>query len=88
MSRREPVAVAGAVIAFVKILLTWLVVMGWIDLTQEQEQATVMISVAAVDLLTVLLATYWSRRQVTPLRAPRDNTGAPLVRPDGEDPVI
>lgn len=77
----EPVLLAQLV-PMAAAVLGLLAAVG-LHLTQETRDAVLAAVVAAVPLLG-LLAAAWARRRVTPLAAPRDNTGAPLVRADGQ----
>jgi len=86
-NRPEPVGnantIAGLVIVFVKVLVAWLTIAGYIDWGEAEQVAFVAMVVAGVDVAVVVvslfLATRWSRSLVTPLVSPMDNQGRALV---------
>lgn len=72
---REPLAVVGAVVAFLQGLLTTVVLMGWWALTPEQTAAWVgLIALGGTAAVVVI-----SRGKVTPVANPRDADGQPLA---------
>lgn len=71
---REPLAVVGAVVAFLQGLLTTVVLMGWWSLTPEQTAAWVGLIALGGTAAVVIV----SRGKVTPLADPRDDQGQPL----------
>lgn len=74
MSSREPLAVAGAVVALLQAALTTVVLMGWWDLSAEQAAAWMgLIALAGTTAVVV-----WTRGKVTPVADPRDDQGRPL----------
>jgi LPXTG-motif cell wall-anchored protein len=76
---REPVVLTNLVAALILALCSLLQQFG-VPLTDGQQQA--ISSVAG--LLLLLAAALFSRRLATPLAAPRDEHGRPLVsRPEG-----
>lgn len=80
---------ASSLIGLVKLILVGLVAFGIWDITNEQQGILVAIVTALVDFVIVAATMYHrARSQVTPLKSPRDNAGAPLVRADGRDPVV
>lgn len=72
---REPLAVAGAVVAVLQALLTVVVGMGWWDLTAEQ----VALWVGFFGVLGTCAVVVWTRGKVTPVSDPRGIDGQPLV---------
>lgn len=76
--KREPVMV-GQVVALIVSMLTFLIAMGVVELTDLQFNAMVELVTVAVPLFFVV-ASIISRYFVTPMAAPRTN--------DGEDAVI
>lgn len=69
--KREPLRIAGYVVAFVQAVLSAVVLMGWWGLTPEQT-AGWMAVIALGGTVAVVL---WTRGKVTPLADPRDNNG-------------
>jgi hypothetical protein len=80
---------AGSFITLVKLFMVAAITLGWVDLT-DGEQVAIMALVAGAADFAIIVATMWykARPKVTPLANPRDDTGAPLVRADGGDPVV
>ena len=78
MTAREPLAIAGAVVAVVQAILGAVVLMGWWQLTPEQTAAWMSV-IALTGTAAVVL---WSRGKVTPVADPRDASGEPLVSTD------
>ena len=76
---REPLAVAGAVVALVQAVLGAVVLMGWWDLTAEQAAAWMTV-IALAGTAAVVVAT---RGRVTPVSDPRDGDGQRLT-PEGQ----
>lgn len=64
---REPLAIAGAVVALVQGVLTAVVLMGWWDLTAEQTAAWMGVIALAGTAVVVV----WTRGKVTPVADPR-----------------
>lgn len=80
---------ASSLVGLVKLILVGLVAFEVWDMTNEQQNILVAIVTALVDFVIVAATMYYrARRQVTPLKSPRDNSGAPLVRADGHDLVV
>jgi hypothetical protein len=72
---REPLAVAGAIVAVLQTLLTVVVGMGWWDLTAEQVALWVgLIGVSGTAAVVVV-----TRGKVTPVADPRGAEGERLV---------
>ena len=67
MKSREPLAVAGAIVALVQALLGAVVLMGWWTLTPEQTAAWMTVIALAGTAVVVV----WSRGKVTPVADPR-----------------
>lgn len=87
----EPVQNASSLSALLIVMIKAGVVlataMGWVQWDTAQQAAVNGFSVAALDVVAVLVPMLWARSKVTPLAAPRDNEGVPLVRVDGQ-PVV
>lgn len=67
MTTREPLAIAGCVVAFLQGLLTTVVLMGWWKLTPEQAAAWLgLIALGGTSVVVI-----WSRGKVTPVADPR-----------------
>lgn len=73
--RREPLAVAGAVVALVQAILGAVVMMGWWALSAEQAAAWMSVIALAGTAVVVV----WSRGKVTPVADPRDAEGNPMA---------
>lgn len=65
--KREPLAVAGAVVALAQAALTTIVLMGWWKLTAEQAAAWM----GLIALTGTTAVVVWSRGKVTPVADPR-----------------
>lgn len=76
-----------AVIVVIKTTITYIRVMGWLDLTPEQEAATFSFIETVLPIVAVWILALWAMRRVTPLSEPRDVDGTPLSRP-GDVPAI
>jgi uncharacterized membrane protein len=63
LSTREPLVIRTAIVAAVTGLLHALVVLGYVPIDADQEQAVA----SAVDLLGTAVAVVWSRAAVTPV---------------------
>lgn len=82
----QGLSVSGIILA-VKALITYSRVMGWWQLSDEQEAATIALADAFVPILAVWVGVWWARRRTTSLKEPRDVDGTPLSRP-GDMPTI
>ena len=78
----EPLINAAAMVAIVMAVINLLRTFG-VPVTEEQIAAFNELMVYVAPFAVVLLA----RGKVTPLAAPKDNTGTPLTRPDGTQAV-
>ena len=76
--KREPVAIAGAVILAAQALIGWLLSMGIVSLNGEQLASTENLIFVMVELAVLLVPLYLARRKVTPLSDPRDADGDPV----------
>lgn len=74
-AKREPLAIAGAVVAFLQAVVTTVVLMGWWKLTAEQ--AAEWMGVIALGGTAAVVV--WTRGKVTPVDDPRDSNGTSLV---------
>ncbi len=77
--RREPLKIRVALTVAVTALIHAGVVLGWLNLSPEQEKAIAM----AVDVVAGLIIVLWVRPDVTPVLDPRDGAGRPLTPDDG-----
>lgn len=84
--KREPVIVAQLVAA-VMAILSLLVALGVIDLGDAELTQIEQATAAVLTVMIPLIAALWARFQVTPVAAPKDDTGTPLQRVDGLPPV-
>ena len=71
ITTREPLAIRGAIIAFITALLHLAVMNGWLDMTAEIEQQTLTIITLGIDLIGIAALVVWARGKVTPVDAPR-----------------
>jgi hypothetical protein len=74
----EPVVSAGALAGLISAVLLWIRIMGWIDLTDDQFNQTMIMLSLALPIATSI----WARQRVTPSKDPQANDGTPLVRAD------
>ncbi len=77
--RREPLKVRAAVTVAVAAVIHAGVVLGWLNLSPEQEKAIAV----AVDVMAGLVLVLWVRPDVTPVSDPRDGAGRPLAPDEG-----
>jgi len=77
--KREPVALAGAVILALNAIIAWLMAMGWLSWDSEQVASFENLILVLVELAVLIVPLYIARRQVTPVAAPRNNEGVELV---------
>lgn len=78
MNTREPLVIRAAVVGFLQLLLTAVVLQGLLDMTAEQAVAwSAVISGGGTAVLAV-----WTRGKVTPVDDPKDVNGQPLVTSD------
>lgn len=87
MQEQDPNKFAALVVTFLETLLVLGVSMGWFQLSQEQIQLWVNLAIAGAALLIPIIGFMWARNRVTPLAAPKDVDGTPLVRRDGSAPM-
>lgn len=71
----EPVVLINSIIAVITAIIAALVTGGVLHVTPDQQQQIVGIVVA----IGALVATFWSRSQVTPVANPKDDKGNPLT---------
>lgn len=80
---REPVTFFGSISDAVKTLVLAVLVLalafGWVNWTDEQYAAVLGVITAAFVLISTI-ANVLARDRVTPVAAPRDPDGTPLVR--------
>jgi hypothetical protein len=80
---KEPVASAGALAGLLGAFLIWLRIMGWIDLSEDAYNQTMLLISLALPIATSV----WARQRVTPSKDPiGENTNGdlvPLVPADG-----
>lgn len=78
---REPILKANSVIVLLNAFMVMLVVLGVVDLSDEQQAAISAFAVALVNMVGPIVAWQWARRYTTPYSSPRtkDNEPAYLV---------
>jgi hypothetical protein len=81
--KQEPVAIIEMIKFVINAGIAWAIVMGFWQMTEVQQAATLTFALAVVSLFGAL----WQRSQVTPIENPTDNEGVPLVRIDRR-PVV
>ncbi len=77
--RREPLKIRAAITVAVAAVVHAGVVLGWLNLSPEQEKAIAV----AVDVVAGLVLVLWVRPDVTPVSDPRDGAGRALTPDEG-----
>jgi hypothetical protein len=73
---RKPILNIELIKTFAQAFMIWLVIMGWWPMTDVQQTVTLGMIMAGINLL----GSYFETSQTTPLAAPKDEDGVPLVR--------
>lgn len=72
---REPLLIRAAIVGFLQMLLTAVVLQGLLDMTGPQTAAwSAVISAGGTAVLAI-----WTRGKVTPVDDPKDADGTPLA---------
>lgn len=71
LATREPLAIRGAIIAFITALLHLAVMNGWLGITAEIEAQTIETITLGIDLVGIAALVIWGRGKVTPTADPR-----------------
>lgn len=74
---REPILKANSVIVLLNAFMVMLVVLGVVDLSDEQQAAISAFAVALVNMVGPVIAWYWARQYTTPLDTPRTKENFP-----------
>lgn len=77
----QALSVSGFIMV-IKAIITYSRAMGWWNLTDEAEAATVTFIDAVIPIAAVWIGVLWAKRRTTSLTEPRDVDGTPLTRPD------
>ena len=81
--KQEPVMLIELVKILVNALVTWVVVMGFWPMTEQQQVATLTLALAVVGVAGAI----WQRSHVTPVSDPKDIDRTSLRRLDGTIPL-
>jgi hypothetical protein len=73
---RNPIRIIEALKTLIQLLIAWVVLMGYWPMSPEQQLLTISLAIAGVNLA----GTFWETNETTPLAAPKDESGEPLVR--------
>lgn len=84
--KEDPTKWAAAIVTLIEALLLAMVGSGMLTMSNEQVQLWVNVTTAAVVILAPLVGLFWVRKQSTPMVAPKDEDGSPLLRTDGTMP--
>ena len=74
---REPILKANSVIILLNAFMVMLVVLGVVDLSNEQQAAISAFAVALVNMVGPIVAWRWSRQYTTPYSSPRTKDNFP-----------
>jgi len=74
----EPVVTAASIVGLISAAISFARLMGWIKLNDDQYNSLMIFIGMALPIGLAIVV----RRQVTPLRTPRDLDGEPLTRSD------
>lgn len=72
--------VTGLLITFINTLIVALTATGVIQWDTPTQTAVNAVAAAGINLIVFLGSYLWERKKVTPLAAPKDEDGTPLVR--------
>lgn len=76
---KNPVRIIESVKTLIQVAIAWVVLMGFWQMTPEQQALTITLGIAIVNLFGAVLET----QQTTPLAEPKAADGEALVRAGG-----
>lgn len=83
----KPAVTAGSIVTLIEAIVFAGILMNWWELSDAQLSAILQIVVAAVAVLSPIVAGIWTARKSTPLTNPKDVDGTRLLREDGSTPL-
>lgn len=84
----QAATISGAIIAVVNTGVAMASGLGWVQWDTPTQALVNGFAVAVVNLGALVLPMLWARKRVTPLIAPKDEDGEPLVRARDKGPTI
>lgn len=77
---------AASIVALIEALLLAMIASGMLQMDNESLQLWVNVAVTGIAVIAPIVGFYWTKRRTTPIVAPKDEDGEPLVRSDGAIP--
>ncbi len=85
--KEDPTKWAAGIVTLIEALLLAFVGSGMLVMEDAQVQLWVNVATALFVVVTPLIGMLWVRKQSTPMVAPKDEDGSPLLRTDGTMPT-
>lgn len=79
--------ISGAIIVVVNSFFAMASAFGWLEWNSEQRDLINAFILAVINLAALIGPSLWARPKVTPLQAPKDEDGTPLVKADTGGPT-
>ena len=83
----KPAVTAASIVTLIEAIVFAGILMNWWDLDNAQMASLLQIAIAAIAVLSPLVAGLWTAKQSTALVNPKDADGTPLLREDGSTPL-
>lgn len=79
----QGLSVTGFIVV-IKAIITYIRVMGWLDLDEDEEAATITFIDTVIPIVAIWGGVWWAKRHTTSLSNPKDINGMSLTGPNSE----